>query len=179
MVSWLKKRWEQILAIGWKFVAYQIFSFSFSYFAYVWAMNSFGLRGWLGMTMISLVLSVYLFWHYDHKGIDWLFVRATRDWEKSTNKTSNWFRRMLVRISSSRNKPSRIPVFVVASLDIDPLIVAVHYRESHFNGIRWSDWGLLVASVLIANLYRGLRGGLLIKLWHFFLGILSWLIQYF
>jgi len=171
--AWLKKSQERILAIGWRLIAYETFNYLFNYPLYMWAMGSLGLvQGWLIMTLLSLVSCAYLFWRYDHKGVDWLFANAAREWEQGTTDSSGWVRKMMVRISKSRNGLSGIPTFVVASINLDPLIVAVHYRESHFNGIGSRDWSLLVASVAIANLWWGARIGLFVE-------ILKWAVRHF
>jgi hypothetical protein len=173
MISWLKKRQEQILAIGWRLVAYEIFNYIFNYPIYAWAMAYMGLvQGWLAMTTASFASCAYLFWRYDRDGVDWLFANEAKEWVEGTSQASGWFRKMLVRVSRSKTGWTGVTTFILASINIDPLIVAVHYRKKHFKGTNVHDWSLLAFSVVIANLWWGARIGLLVE-------ILRWLSQHF
>lgn len=164
-ISWLKRSWDGILATGWRLVTYEIFNYTFNYPLYIWAMGSLGLvRGWSVMALISLVVCVGFFWRYDRDGVDWLFANAAREWEEGTEESSGWFRKMLVRISRSRDGYTGILTFVIASINLDPVIVAVHYRKVHFQGIGLRDWSILFASVAIANLWWGARIGLFVEI---------------
>jgi hypothetical protein len=124
------------------------------------------------MTFASLVSCAYLFWRYDRDGIDWLFANAAREWESGTEESSGWLRKTIVMISRSRNGRSGILTFIIASVNLDPVVVAVHYRKAHFNGLNSRDWGILVASVAIANLWWGARIGLFVE-------ILKWVVRSF
>jgi len=170
---WLKHSRGRILAVGWRLVLFEVFNFLFDYPLYAWAMGSLGLiQGWLVMTAFSLILCIGIFWYYDRAKVDWLFANAAREWEKETTEDSGWLRRIIVKIYKFRNGFAGILVFIVASLNIDPVIVAVHYRKSQFGGIGLRDWSILVASVTIGNIWWGAQIGLLVE-------ILKWLVKYF
>lgn len=171
---WLKRSQGKILATGWRLVLFEAFNFFFNYPLYGWVMSSQGLvQGWLIMMAVSLALCVGLFWYYDRAGVDWLFANAARDWEENTTQLSGWLRKIIVRISKSRDTGlAGIPIFVLASINLDPVIVAAHYKKSHFDGIGLRDWGILIASVVIGNLWWGLRIGLIVE-------ILKWLAGHF
>lgn len=136
-------------------------------------MGSLGLaKGWLLMATLSLVTCAYLFWRYDRDGVDWLFANAAKEWEEGVNKTSGCFKRFLARLLKSKKGLSGVVTFVLASINLDPLIVAVHYRDSHFGGVRSYDWFILTSSVAVANLWWGARIGLIVE-------ILRWLVEHF
>ncbi len=158
-LTWFRNGRERILAIGWRLAGYEVFCWVYNYPLYIWTMTHFGLfLGWFMMTILSLVVGAYMFWRYDRKGVDWLFANTAREWEDATSDTSGWFRRALVKVSKSRNSGLvGLVTFVLASINADPLIVAVHYRKQHFNGLGRRDWGILVATVAIANLWWGPR----------------------
>ena len=120
--------------------------------------------GWLSMTVVSLTLSAYLFWRYDRDGIDWLFANKVKKLEESATESSGRFRKLFIRVSRSKNGLLGIVTFVLASITIDPLIVAVHYRNNHFKGINLRDWALLILSVATANLWWGGRIWILVIL---------------
>lgn len=163
--SWLKKSRDRILAIGWRLFAYEVFNYLFNYPLYIWAMGALGVvNGWLLMATLSLLSCAYLFWRYDRDGVDWLFANAAKEWEAGATEATGWFSKMLVRISKSKTGLTGIGTFIVASINLDPLIVAVHYRDSHFGGVKSYDWFLLSASVVIANLWWGARIGLFVKI---------------
>jgi len=171
---WLKKSQNKIMAVGWRLVLFEIFNFLFNYPLYGWAMVFFGLiQGWLFMTASSLILCAGFFWRYDKGGVDWLFANAAREWEEETRSSSGRFRKIIVSISKSRDSGLvGILTFILASINLDPVIVAVHYRKNHFSGISKRDWGILLASVAIGNLWWGARMGILVE-------ILKWLYKSF
>jgi len=170
---WLKHSQGRILAIGWRFILFEIFNFFFNYPLYGWVLGSQGLvRGWLIMVMLSFILCIVVFWHYDRAGIDWLFANAAREWEGETTKSSGRLRKMIVRISRSRDSYKGILIFILASANLDPVIVAVHYRKSHFSGISLRDWGILATSVIVGNLWWGIRVGIIVE-------ILKWSVKHF
>ncbi len=165
--SWLKKSQERILAIGWRLALFEAFNWVFNNPIYFWAMSPLGyglVTGWLIMSTISLVMNAGFFWRYDRNGIDWLFANAARKWEEGTQESSGRFRRLIVKISKSRDGYTGILTFILASISIDPVIVAVHYRKSHFSGISVRDWSILVASTAIGNLWWGARIGLFVEI---------------
>ncbi len=171
ILGWLAKKKEQIVATGWRLVLYESFNQVYDKLLYAWAIHSLGLVwGWSLMTFGSLVTCAFLFSRYDTQKVDWLFAKAVRTWEDQEGKT--WFQNLLARISKSRNGRYGFITFALANTQIDPLIVAVHYRESHFNGISRRDWGVLLTSVGVANLYWGARIGVIVK-------ILEWLYKHF
>ena len=172
--SWLKGSRERILAAGWRLVAYEIFNLFFNYPLYGWVMFKLGLvDGWLVMVAASVVQNIITFWYHENSKVDWLFAKTARDWESKTTKDSGWFRKITVRITKSRDRRfARFLTFVVASINLDPTIVAAHYRKSHFHGISRHDWSLLFGSVMIANLWWGFRMGILVK-------VLEWLFSRF
>jgi hypothetical protein len=78
-----------------------------------------------------------------------------------------WFVRQLQarrRLAVIISTITKFAIFVVASINIDPVIVAVHYRESHFNGISLRDWGILFVSTAIGNLWWGARIGIIVEI---------------
>jgi hypothetical protein len=169
---WLKSGWRKILAAGWRLIAYEIFNYFFNYPLYGWVMYKLGLgRGWLVMAIISIIQNALTFLYHEKSKVDWLFAKVARDWENETTKNSGWFRKVIVRITKSREKGfSGFLTFVIASLNLDPTIVAAHYRKSHFNGISCRDWCLLFGSALIANLWWGFRMGVFIEVLKWFYG---------
>jgi hypothetical protein len=170
---WLKNSWEKILAVGWRLIVYEIFNLFFNYPLYGWVMYSLGLgRGWLMMTGFSLIQCAALFWYYDKAKVDWLFADTARSWENGTTENSSWFRKIAVRISKSRDTGiAGISTFILASINLDPVMVAVHYRKNHFCGINFHDWSILIASVAIGNLWWGFRIGLFVE-------VLKWLFRH-
>jgi hypothetical protein len=171
---WLQYSWRKILDAGWRLVLYEIFNFLFNYPLYGWVMFKLGLgRGWIVMATASTVQNVATFLYHEKSKVDWLFAKTARDWEKKTTKNSSKFRKIVVKITKSRDKGFvGIITFVIASLNFDPTIVAAHYRKSHFTGISRHDWGLLFSSAIIANLWWGFRMGILIE-------ALKWLVKHF
>ncbi len=160
---WLKKSQAKILAIGWRLVLYETYNQLYDKVLYTWAMLYFGVtQGWLLMAAGSLVQCAYMFWRYDRVGVDWLFAKSVRDYE--TRESLTWFEKTVSRISQSRKGLWGLLAFVLANISLDPLIVAVHFKDSHFKGVTRRDWFVLVASVLIGNLYWGIRIGILVKL---------------
>ncbi|MES3004651.1 MAG: hypothetical protein V4690_00900 [Patescibacteria group bacterium] len=136
-------------------------------------MGTLGLvQGWFLMTTLSLLSCAYLFWRYDRDGVDWLFANAAKEWEEGVNDDSGRFKRLVAKLLSSKRGLKGVGTFILASIYVDALIVAVHYRESHFSGIRSRDWFLLFSTVVIGNIWWGIRIGLLVE-------ILKWLAEHF
>lgn len=112
----------------------------------------------------SLISCAFLFWLYDRMSVDWLGANALRQMEKKQG--NGRLVRLLIWIGKEKNGWERILspiVFIQLTLPLDPLIVAVHYRRKHFEGITWRDWGVLVAAVAAANTWWLLKIGLLIE----------------
>jgi hypothetical protein len=174
-LSWLKRSREGVLASGWRLTLFVAFNLAFNRFFYPWAMSPLGfgiVMGWLVMSTASLILCAFIFWRHDRGGVDWLFAKAAREWEEGTVESSGWKRRMLVRISKSRNRGFvGFATFILASINVDPVIVAVHYQKSHFKGISLQEWGVLFASVVVANLWFGFETGMLVTLVRWVLSI--------
>jgi hypothetical protein len=132
-------------------------------------MHSLGLVwGWALMAFGSLVSCGFLFWLYDKQKIDWLYAKTAKEWEESKGEKKTWFQRQLLKLFRYKHGKIGILTFTVANLALDPLVAAVHYRESHFGGISRRDWTVLLGSVVISNIYWGIRIGVLVK-------ILEWL----
>jgi hypothetical protein len=87
--------------------------------------------------------------------VDWLGAHALRQLEKKHNKNT------LENVATWIGKKNKTfgekilsgILFVVLTIPIDPLIVAIHYRKKHFKGLLWRDWGILIVAVFFANLW--------------------------
>lgn len=160
---WFAKSRARILAYGWRLALYEVFCWVYDNPLYASAFIYLGMaRGWAVMTLGSVLSCAYMFWRYDRSGVDWLFAKAVREWEEKPN--LNWLQRKIANISRVRNGRWGLVAFVLLNTQVDPLIVAVHFRNSHFSGITRRDWGVLLGSVAVANLYWGIRIGLLVKI---------------
>jgi hypothetical protein len=157
----LKLTLKKFLAQGWRFVSYQIFNWIFDNPLYLFVFHSCGIiLGWIIMATSSLVSCAFLFWYYEHKKIDWLFAKAVKDWENKD--AHSWGEKILLHFTKHKTGKYKFLIFILANINIDPLIVAVHYRENHFGGITPRDWKILVSSVAVSNLWWGARIGVLV-----------------
>lgn len=163
-----KLKW--LFGLGWPLLTYEAFNRVYDLGFYPYALYRWGLG--VGGTIVvlgSLISCAFLFWLYDYMKVDWLGVKALAKLEESEDK--NWLEKLVstplkwvTKMKSSRFGWVFKPLsFILMNISIDPLIVAVHHRENHFGGISKRDWGVLLASVAVANFWWILRIGILVK----------------
>lgn len=163
--KWAHKNKRQIAEIGIGLSIYEFFNFLYDMIAYPLALAYFGLaKGAALMWTGSLVSCAFLFWLYERQKIDWLGAKMVQDLDQGNKK--NRVTRLLTWIGrekkTRKEKVLNVLAFVLLNSWIDPLIVAVHFRTEHFNGIKSKDWGILFGAVFAANFWWTLKSGLLV-----------------
>ncbi|MEO5646124.1 MAG: hypothetical protein ABIQ91_01470 [Candidatus Paceibacterota bacterium] len=141
---------------------YLLYNFFYDWAFYPGVIGFFGYR--LGGTIAvagSLLQCGVMFWLYDWMKIDWLGAHFLRELEDKDNKTH--LEKMAVWIGKEKRTVSEKVIasvtFLILTAGIDPLVVAVHFKRSHFKGLTSRDWGLLLASVAAANAWWLLKVG--------------------
>ncbi len=84
--------------------------------------------------------------------VDWLKAHALRELNNKENKTKletllTWH---LVPRATIRERIIGEIRFALLLIPIDPVIVAMYYRENHFEGVSVRDWLMLVKATLVA-----------------------------
>ncbi len=198
LFEWFTKKREAIVVLGWRLALYGAFNLVYDRPLYALAIGFLGTRGWMLMTLGSLLQNSYMFWRYDRNNLDWLFVNAVDDWEVREKESGEptWFQKtgvgrsivgrciswlwqlpryvfLWLAIRLLRFKKSRYGILAIPALvlKLDPLIVAVHYKKIG-RGAKPRDWGVLLFTVVLANLYWGVQIEFLVK-------ILEWLYRHF
>ena len=166
MPSGIGKYRKHIQEIGTGLFIYEVFNFVYDWLFYPFALAYWGLlKGGVIVVAGSLVQCAFVFWLYVYMRIDWVGAHALRELETKEEKT--WFERMAVWLGKDKKslfeKLCSPIVFVALTLPIDPLIVALHYRRKHFEGISLRDWGLLISAVAAANLWWLLKVGTIVE----------------
>lgn len=134
--------------------SYLVFNSVFDFFFYPAVMTAYGLvLGGSIAVSISLVQCSVMFWLYDKMKIDWLGAEMLRKLESTETqgkltKIATWIGKEKKTIPE---KLSAVIAFIVLAGPIDPLVVAVHFKRNHFNGLSFKDWGLLLAAVGASN----------------------------
>ncbi|MEO5646123.1 MAG: hypothetical protein ABIQ91_01465 [Candidatus Paceibacterota bacterium] len=168
----LKKHHKRIQEIGGGLFSYELFNFLYDWFLYPFSIARWGLEiGGTVMLMGSLIQCALFFWLYDRMRVDWLGAHALRELQEKEHK--NRFEHMAVWIHREKKtlweKLISPIVFIVLTLPIDPLIVALHYRKKHFGGVSARDWGILIAAVFVANVWWLVKIGAVITVIHLIL----------
>jgi hypothetical protein len=163
---WLLQHRKKIAEIGIGIFLYEgVFNPLYDFVFYPFCLAYWGLKiGGIVAVGGSLAHVAFLFWLYDHMKIDWLGAHALRQLDESENKGN--LAKLAVWIGKEKHGWEKVAspfVFVLLTLPIDPLIVAVHYRKQHFQGIGLKDWGILVASVASANAWWFIKIGVVVE----------------
>ena len=161
--SLLRERWRKN---KWALV-YQVFNVLYDRVFYAFAMSPLGwglAHGGLIAVIGSFVQCSVMFYLYDRMKLDWLSAQELRDLESKPDLA--WYERALVWFGQEKkklsNKIASYIVFLAASTQIDPLIVAIHFQKQHFQGLRLGDWGILLSALIAANLWSIIEIGLLV-----------------
>ncbi len=155
LVGWVIRNRAEITRYGWPVFLFETFNWTFDHLAFPGGIARWGmLYGSLGITAVALLLNMIIFFAYDKMKVDWLQAKYLRDKSDDESKTQ------IEKILTSHRKVRRtwlekargVAEFIGYSAFIDPVILAVHYRESYFTGVSLRDWGILVAATLSACL---------------------------
>lgn len=168
--GWVIRHKERIKMMGTGMFLYACYNYVFDYPVYIFLTSYWGIIvGGLIAFAISLVQNVGMFWAYDRMKIDWLGAYALRELETKENK--NKFERLAVWVGKSDKtwweRVLTFVAFVLLLVRIDPLIVAVHFRQQHFNGLKMKEWVMLVAAVVIGNAWWLAQIGILVEVFKF------------
>ncbi len=168
--GWVVRHKERIKTIGIGLVAYESFNLIYDYPFYLFAISYWGIvTGGIIAVAGSLITNIALFWAYDRFKIDWLGAYALRELEAKENK--NRFERLAVWIGKANKTWWEVILtsvaFVLLLVRVDPLIVAVHFQQQHFNGLKAKDWGILLTAVIVGNGWWLIQTGLFVEVMRF------------
>ncbi len=176
MIGWVKRHHKKIRDIGVGLAIFEGFNFVYDWLFYPFALWYWGLAiGAAVVTVGSLVINVIVFAVYEYMAVDWLGAHALRQLEEKENKNSleklaTWIGKKKTTLWEKIASPI---VFVLLTLPIDPVIVAIHHKRKHFDGLVWRDWGLLLAATLAANAWWLIKVGTVIEIVKF---VWNWLV---
>jgi hypothetical protein len=173
--GWLIRHQKRIKTIGIGLFLYLCINFVYDYLFYPFAIFHWGIVvGGSIAAAGSLIQNTTMFWLYDRMRIDWLGAYALEQLKDKGNKTR--LERMAVWVGSEKKtlwgKVSSFFLFAFLTVAIDPLIVAVHFKRRHFEGLEARDWGILLSAVVLANAWWIARTAfgvtVFLVMWHFF-----------
>ncbi len=166
MIAWIREHRHRIQEIGFGLFLWESFNFAYDMVFYPFALAFWGLlKGGIIVASLSLLINAFVFWLYEYLRVDWLGAHALRELEDEENKSNiaklaTWIGKKKVTLREKLLSPI---VFVGLLLPIDPVIVAVHYRRSHFEGLSGRDWGILFLATLVANIWWMIKVGLVVE----------------
>lgn len=149
--GWAVRRMANLLQNGWPFLLFESFNWVFNYpFMYLCLWHWGPAWGAIIPSVLAIAINAFIFWLYEYMKVDWLKAHAVRQLADKANKTR------LEKILTWHLKPRKTMLekacaslqFGLLLSQLDPVIVAVHYRESHFNGLTTKDWWLLIKATL-------------------------------
>jgi hypothetical protein len=153
----IKERWRRNKWL----VVYECFNYTYDYLFYGYMVFTYGIAGGAIAATGSLVQNLSMFWLYDRMGVDWMSAQELRDLEERGD--LKWYERLFVWFGKRKSKlwehTLEPIVYVLALSRLDPLLVAVHFKKSHFTGLRVGDWLNVTTAVLIANFWWLLQIG--------------------
>lgn len=168
--SWAVRHKANLFQFGGAFAAFESFNWLFDKAFFPVALLMWGpVWGAVIPTAFALAINTVVFWLYEHLKIDWLQAHAVRQLADKENKTT------FERIVTFHRRPrttlwERIKgeaQFVALLTYVDPVIVAIYYRQEYFTGLRRSDWLLLVKATIIACVNWLITLELLYFVWKF------------
>jgi hypothetical protein len=153
LVDWVIRNRAEIARYGWPVFLFETFNWTFDHLAFPGGMKTWGpVNGVLIITAAALVLNSIFFLAYEVMKIDWLQAKYLRDREEAGDLTQ--IETALTkhrRFAGDRSGSLRAVLhFIGLTALVDPVIIAVHYRNEYFKGVSGRDWGILVAATLSA-----------------------------
>ena len=153
VADWVVRNKADIARYGYPVFVFETFNWTFDHLAFPGSMTTWGpITGALVITGIALVLNSVFFTAYEVMKIDWLQAKYLRDRESTGNLTE--LETLLTRHRRfSRTRSGRVQAvlhFIGLTSFVDPVIIAVHYRDEFFAGASLRDWGILIAATLSA-----------------------------
>lgn len=167
LIRWASRCRRRFWEIGVGLTLYEAFNFAYDWLFYPLALAYWGLvKGGVIALALSIAINALVFWLYDRMRVDWLGAHALRQLEDKANKSrlerlATWLGRTKV---SAWEKLASPVVFVALALPIDPVIIAIHHQRRHFSGLRWGDWGLLLAATAAANGWWLIKVGAVVEM---------------
>lgn len=177
VADWVIRNRAEITRYGWPVFMLETFNWTFDHLAFAGGMTAWGpITGALVITSIALVLNSVFFTAYEVMKIDWLQAKYLRDREATGNLTE--LETLLTRhrrfTQTRSGKAQAILHFIGLTSFVDPVIIAVHYRDEYFSGVSLRDWGILVAATLSACLIWSVLWGAVWSLLVLLGKILAW-----
>ena len=151
--NWLVRHKVDLFQFGWPFALYEGFNWVFDKGFFPVALLAWGpLWGAVIPGLTAFCINAGVFWLYDHMKVDWLKAHALRELADKDNKTKlekllTWH---FTPRTTLREKVMGEIRFAVLLSYVDPVIVAIYYRDNHFNGVSIKDWLLLMKATFVA-----------------------------
>lgn len=151
--NWLVRHSRDLLQFGAGFAAFETFNWMYNYLFMPFTLLKWGpVWGALISTALALAINALVYWLYDHMKIDWLKAHAMRQLADKENKTT--FEKLVTFHRQPRTtwwaRLKGEAQFILLLTYVDPVIVALYYREEYFQGVSWRDWWLLIRATLVA-----------------------------
>lgn len=151
--NWLVRHKADLLQFGWPFALFEGFNWIFDKGFFPFAIWMWGpLWGAVIPGVAALTVNAFVFWLYDHMKVDWLKAHALRELADKENKT-NMEKVLTWHLTPQTTLWGRIVGelrFALLLSYVDPVIIAIYYRDNHFNGVKLKDWILLVKATAVA-----------------------------
>jgi hypothetical protein len=166
IIRFLKHHHRKIQEIATGLAIFEACNFVSDFIWYPFAMTYWGV--FWGGAIAFVTVSIYntiVFVLYEYMAVDWLGAHALREIDKEENRSALVrFMTWLGRAKTTWWEKALSPiVFIILTLPIDPVIVAIHHRREHFRGISARDWWIFLAANTAANLWWILKVGLVLE----------------
>jgi hypothetical protein len=153
--SWLVRHKTELLQFGWPFALLESINWLFDKGFFSFALWRWGpVWGAIIPSLLVLVFNTFVFWLYDQMKVDWLRAHALRELAEKGTKTK--FEKLLtwhlMPRTTFRERVMAEIRFALLLVVVDPIIVAVYYRENHFDGVSIRDWLLLMKATVVGCL---------------------------
>jgi len=148
-LSWLARHKKRVAEVGIGFIVLETVNQLYDFFFFPFALAYWGpVKGALIVTGGAFLMNAFVYFLYDYMKVDWMLAYAARELSEKENKNSyeKFFTWIHAKKRTWREKILVPFIFVGLNYVVDPVIVAVHYRRSHFKGISFRDWGMLFLS---------------------------------
>lgn len=153
VTGWFVRYWADLTRFGVGFALLETFNHAYDFGFFPFALHTWGpFWGAIIVTAGAYAFNAFMYFLYDVMKVDWLQAYATSELADKENKNTlekaiTWFRTPKVTL---KDKVLAVGLFVSLTLPIDPMILAIYYRQSYFKGVNGRDWGLLIAATTSA-----------------------------
>ncbi len=147
ILGWLRAHWQQLFQFGIGYAIFELYNHIFDFTGFPASIAFLGyFWGAIAVSLLALLSNALVYYAYDHMKIDWLQAQTVQSLAEEENQNA-WKKFLSWQLKDKKTAKDKLlgaVAFASLTLALDPVMIAVYYRESLFGGISKRDWWMLV-----------------------------------